>query len=344
MRIRYIKSPDSIPRGMILELDYKSRTVTATSYKAPVPMESYRKGGMHYLENSNVLLGYGNEPGFTEFAPDGRVLHDVRFGPLGYDRETPDNYRVLKVNWTGNPTWNPKIAVGPSFQDSYKLVGTGAHKAVPSLPNRTAYFSWNGATRIVKWAILASDDLTSLENMDPLWCTLPKAGFETSVHVGDVARYIRAIAVDDNGEALAASPILDMDTGDLFKKTWTLDNTTRVKMEPSKGDETISVQKEWQSMARTTKNIYTALLVGALMATFAVITVLSWTYRSRIARFLVFRGWEVYEPLESDEETCGVSTQETTMRSDSEHLLECEGRASLADLRTKDVGWKRLVI
>ncbi|KAF1348466.1 hypothetical protein BDV97DRAFT_353651 [Delphinella strobiligena] len=235
-----------------------TRSVKATSYRATSEIQSFRKGSMQSLSNGNALLGYGNEPGFTEYDANGTVLYDVRFGPVGLDRETADNYRTLKVNWTGNPSWSPKISAGPFLQDSYRMLGVGATEALPSLPNNTAYFSWNGGTRLAKWAILASENDTRLDSMAHLWCKLPRTGFETSLQVGDTARYIRAIAISADDDVLSASPVLDMRTGKMSEQYWSpLDLSAQWK-EGQTHDETEddgildeeyeALKEDWQSM------------------------------------------------------------------------------------------------
>lgn len=312
---------------MVLELDYMTKTARVDKeYRATSDIDSFRKGGMHYLENGNALVGYGNEPGFTEYAPNGTVLWDVRFGPLGLDRDSADNYRSLKVNWTGNPTWNPKIAAGASMDSE----GNSSTTLIPTA-NDTAYFSWNGGTRLVSWAVLASNDSSELGNMTMLWRQVPRSGFETSIHVGTATRFIRAVAVSAEGDVLAASPILDMLDGKTNDADW--NSVGFVKTEPNKAEEAEKEEKvnggkttmeevshnddvqlageengedgdsstqysdlgdNWFIMTTSTWHILSLVLSGCLLAIFITVVILSWRYRDTCRGWINSRGKRGY--------------------------------------------------
>ncbi|KAG9996804.1 hypothetical protein KCU78_g17267, partial [Aureobasidium melanogenum] len=119
---------------------------------------------------------------------------DVQFGIIG--NSSVQSYRAYKQNWQGFPSWNPSIAA----------TGNGTD-------NTTVYMSWNGATEIKKWAILASNSSSSLATADELWKNVTKTGFETNVTVGTNARYIRAAAFNADGEVLGATDIVDVNDG-----------------------------------------------------------------------------------------------------------------------------------
>lgn len=216
--------PDPVSRGIILELDQEKREVSLLhSYKATREINSIRKGSMQVLTDSptpgNVMLGYGDEPSWTEYSPNGTILLDVSFGPIGLDRYSVDNYRSLKVNWTGLPYWGPKIAPGPKphyvFEEVYEEIFSVQLRdaAGRPLPNDTAYFSWNGATEIKSWIVLASNKTADMTIAD-YWGTTPKTGFEDSAYVGG-SRYVTAFAIDKAGSVLGATDIMDM-TSSLF--------------------------------------------------------------------------------------------------------------------------------
>ncbi|KAF2152251.1 hypothetical protein K461DRAFT_268232 [Myriangium duriaei CBS 260.36] len=197
----HIADPRSFPssdqkalsRGLILELDHERREVRLVhSYLATGNIHAYREGSMQVLTDSptpgNVLLGYGHEPAFTEFSADGTVLLDVAFGPRGLSEGTSDNYRVLKVNWTGSPSWGPKIAPGPRPEytfnnDTATFAVTLLGGSGDSLANDTAYFSWNGATEVASWVVLASNDTVNLTLKHFLGEAL-KTGFEDHLGIG----------------------------------------------------------------------------------------------------------------------------------------------------------------
>lgn len=193
----------------------------AGNYRAPANIASFRKGGMQVLENRNVLLGFGNQPAFTEYASNGTILWDVRMGPVmtSYDRETADNYRSYKFNWTGTPYWGPKIAAGPRVGNWSQMMAParkdGKWYEWANATMDSAYFSWNGATELKTWMLFAADHPLELDAMAALHTHVNKTGFETGVFVGtsNSTRYLRAVALDIHGTMMAATPILDIFTG-----------------------------------------------------------------------------------------------------------------------------------
>lgn len=311
---RYVKSADPLSRGVVLDLEYMTRTVSlAKEYRATSGIQSFRKGGMHHLENGNALLGYGNEPGFTEFAPNGTVLWDVRFGPIGLDRNTADNYRSLKLNWTGDPSWNPKIAAGPPLEQLDLMIGATSTTLTPSnvCTNDTAYFSWNGATRLSNWLILASNDSPNVTSLNQLWCTVPKAGFESNVRVGQIARYIRAVALSGEGDVLAASPVLDMQDGSTSERDWdAVDFSAEYKesLDDEESDvrewivELNAMKKDWRTMKTTTRQAVIAVVCFGLLAVFGVVAGFFWHFREACAaKLLKKRSGDGYSSIDEVE-------------------------------------------
>ncbi|GAB7351724.1 hypothetical protein MBLNU459_g2311t2 [Dothideomycetes sp. NU459] len=225
----YHAAADPLSRGIILDLDTDKMTVTLSgSYPATNNITSVREGSMQTLPDTagNVLLGYGDEPAFTEFSANGTVLWDVTFGPFKLDRYSADNYRALKVNWTGAPLSSPKIAAGPAFWDGKSWQSslqatatlaatnnTASSSASAAVQNDTAYVSWNGATEVVAWALLATNASAHMNLTQHFWKRVPKRGFETSARVAPHARYVRAVALSAADEVLGASPVLDMLSG-----------------------------------------------------------------------------------------------------------------------------------
>ncbi|KAF4549192.1 Hypothetical protein D9617_23g006070 [Elsinoe fawcettii] len=213
-------SQTTLSRGMVLKLDFEKKTVRLErSYNSTNGINSMREGSMQVLTDSpqpgNALLGYGGDPGWTEYSPNGTVLDDVMFGPVGVNRESADNYRALKVNWTGLPQWPPRIAPGPDvayrFDAEHSMFEvmlndeTGAAR-----PNTTAYFSWNGATDIDSWVVLASNTTAELDVAKHFWARIPKGGFEDSCFVGEGTKYVLVMAIDAAGHVMARSDTMDM--------------------------------------------------------------------------------------------------------------------------------------
>jgi hypothetical protein len=108
-------------------------------YYHPEGLNSGAMGGISTLKNGNVMLAWGYNPSYTEFAPDGSLVLSF---DRGKRRHLPDMfaYRVMKGNWVGTPTWPPSLAVD---------------RQAESTENATAYLSWNGATEVVAWEIVS---------------------------------------------------------------------------------------------------------------------------------------------------------------------------------------------
>jgi len=210
-------------RGIIVEIDADARTVRLDKvYHATHNITSVRMGGMQVLQDSpepgNVILGYGNEPAWTEYAPDGTVLFDIALGPMRAGRASADNYRVLKVNWTGEPTYNPSISAGPDrhydfneTRSTFEILRTD--KKGEYLRNTTAYFSWNGATDISHWLVLSSETDANMTISSNFQARIPKTGFEMYFKAAYGTKYMRAIAVSAGNVVMGASPILELASG-----------------------------------------------------------------------------------------------------------------------------------
>lgn len=186
---------ENATRGLWLNLNYDNMSVSlGHSYLSPKGILSISQGSVQPLSNTNVFMGYGSNAAFTEYARNGSVLWDVQFGIIG--NTSVQSYRAYKQDWTAFPTYNPDIT----------STGNGTD-------NTTVYFSWNGATEITSWAILASDSSAQLFNATDLWKNVTRAGFETSVAVQSSHRYVRAAALNADGQVLGATGVVDVKDG-----------------------------------------------------------------------------------------------------------------------------------
>ena len=142
--------------------------------KLLVPFE----GNAQVLPDGHVFVGWGGVPYFTEFSADGRVLLDARFGKLkgritGPNQDA-DSYRAFRFVWHGHPTGRPAVA-------------TLGHKA---------YVSWDGATEVRKWQLVADGQPGA---------TRPRRGFETALPMPDGAKRIAVRALSGSGTTLGTS-------------------------------------------------------------------------------------------------------------------------------------------
>ena len=173
-------------RGIVLSIDEQAMTAAPVhEYPAPPKLQSTSQGSIRPLANGDWFVGWGDQPEFTEFANDGTVVFDVHFPSSSAG--TISSYRALKYPWTGHPTDLPAVAAQR---------GTGAAM--------TVYASWNGATEVASWNVLAGPDRTHLATVT----SGPKHGFETAIHATSNDPYIAVQALDANGAVLATSPVI----------------------------------------------------------------------------------------------------------------------------------------
>ena len=145
------------------------------------------QGNMQVLANGDALVGWGAIPRVTEFDPSGRVVFDARF-PDG-----EDSYRAYRFAWSGMPATRPAIATAK---------GRGGTK--------TIYASWNGATGLRAWQVLAGDDPQQLA---PVGSAQAAAGFETILQADTNAEFIAAQALDADGQVLGTSAAVPISAG-----------------------------------------------------------------------------------------------------------------------------------
>jgi hypothetical protein len=140
--------------------------------------QSAFQGNMQFLPNSNVLIGWGSGPFISEFSHEGELLFEARFPPDG------ESYRAFRFPWSGHPTDEPAVAVEQGPDDKLKL-----------------YASWNGATEVATWEVLAGPRQSRLEPVG----SVPRDGFETAMLVQTSHSYVAVRAKDRLGQPLGTS-------------------------------------------------------------------------------------------------------------------------------------------
>ncbi len=160
-------------RVIFIRLDLPRMRATLARYVVHRPPRvAINQANAQLLPRGHVLVGWGYEPYVTEYDARGRVLLDLRFG------SGADSYRAFRFAWTGRPITRPAVAVH----------------------GRRVYVSWNGATEVARWQVLAG---RSRKHLRPVR-TVRKRGFETSAPVPSVP-WLAVRALDRGGRALATS-------------------------------------------------------------------------------------------------------------------------------------------
>jgi hypothetical protein len=166
------KAPAS--RGLILKLNHEQHTATVARSVTRVPDTSAQsEGSTQLLGDGSVFVGFGAEGAITQFSPAGTVT---------FDAEMPDgdgSYRMIRAPWRGTPPTRPAVV---------------ARRVDPA--HVTVAVSWNGATGVARWRVLAGGAAVA---------TVPSDGFETTATVASAAATFTVRALDAHGHVLGTS-------------------------------------------------------------------------------------------------------------------------------------------
>jgi hypothetical protein len=162
----------------VLQLHPARHTATiADQYTHGAGFDSEWMGNVQPLPDGNEFVGWGSQPYFTEYSASGQVLLDAVL-------PRPDiTYRATVGPWVGLPLYPPS---GAARQRSGRTI---------------VYASWNGATEVTSWRVLAGSNGGTLA----VAVTAPKIGFETSISVPGGYRAFRVQAIDAHGRVLGTS-------------------------------------------------------------------------------------------------------------------------------------------
>ncbi|HEY2657197.1 MAG TPA: arylsulfotransferase family protein [Solirubrobacteraceae bacterium] len=167
-------------RGMVVRLNDKNMTATLVDQQVHSPaLAASFEGNVQELAGGDDFLGWGQQPYFSEYDERGQVVFDGRF--VGNN----SSYRAYRFPWIGTPTTLPSVTTTTS----------GATTNV--------YVSWNGATRVASWRVLAGASGDALQTV----ATATKQGFETQVTIA-AQPYVEVQALDSAGRVLATSSIV----------------------------------------------------------------------------------------------------------------------------------------
>jgi hypothetical protein len=167
-------------RAITIALDLKThqaRLVSSLVHPNPAVLAA-SQGNMQTLPDGNTLVGYGGAPAISEYAKDGSLLFDAH---QPYDMSF---YRAYRHPWSALPASPPAVLAS--------LNNTGEETIV--------YASWNGATGVASWRILAGTK-GSLSSHAPMAVT----GFESSTLLPKKYSYIAVQALDSSGHVLGTS-------------------------------------------------------------------------------------------------------------------------------------------
>ncbi len=170
-------------RALRIRLDlntHTARLVSSLVHHNP-PLLAASQGNMQTLPGGNTLVGYGGVPAISEYAPDGSLRFDAH---QPYDMSF---YRAYRFPWSAQPASAPALLAS--------LNNTAEETIV--------HASWNGATDVAAWRVLAGGQRGSLS----VKATVGAEDFESSTTLPERYDYVAAQALDRSGRVLGSSAV-----------------------------------------------------------------------------------------------------------------------------------------
>ena len=169
---------EKFSRVLVLRTSAKKATLVR-SYHHPQRLLAPFEGNAQFLPNGNIVVGWGAQPYVSELSRTGALLFDAYFGDGKPPGEDADSYRAYRFPWHGQPRDRPVVVVAGD----------------------TAYSSWNGATDVVRWQVLAGPAAGQLKPVQ----TVAKNGFETPIRLTKSAAFYAVKALGRDGKVLGTS-------------------------------------------------------------------------------------------------------------------------------------------
>ncbi len=166
-------------RAIVLQLDEERMSASLVQeYTHPDKQYADAAGNTQVLPNGNVFVGWGRALVISEFSKDGELLFDLRLSPENR------SYRAFRFPWSGHPTGRPASVAERNSENEVSV-----------------YASWNGATEVATWEVLAGPRPDQLESLG----SVPRNGFETAILAQTSDPYVAVRAKGRSGRVLGAS-------------------------------------------------------------------------------------------------------------------------------------------
>lgn len=173
-------------RAIRIAINTKKMTATLLQqYEHSPPLSSIFEGGYQALPGGDAFVGWGSQPYISEFTAAGKLDFDAHF------TAPTTSYRAYRFPWFGQPTTVPALAAS-----------SGADGVT------TVYASWNGATDVASWRVLAGAGPGGLQPVGGA----PKRGFETAIPVHSEQPEFEVQALGSSGQVLSSSGVLSTGT------------------------------------------------------------------------------------------------------------------------------------
>ncbi len=173
--------PPTIHPARAVRISVNQKTKTATlvrQYTHSPSLTTLFEGNAQVLPNGDVFVGWGQQPYFSEFSASGKEIFDARF------TSNTSSYRAYRMRWSGQPSTSPSIAAAANSDGTTEV-----------------WASWNGATTVSSWRVLAGQSPGSLSPLT----TARKGGFETGIAASTGMPVFAMQALGSKGQVLATS-------------------------------------------------------------------------------------------------------------------------------------------
>jgi outer membrane protein assembly factor BamB len=169
-------------RGLVLSVNTRAKRVELhRALVHPAGFIAGTLGNVQLLRDGGAFIGWGSQSYFSQYAPDGTLILDGQL-PVGVR-----SYRAHLADWVGRPADGPRVVAQANPAGGFAV-----------------HASWNGATEVARWTVLAGTDSSSLAAVGSQAWT----GFETAIEVNSEGPAFCAVALDARGRELGRSPVV----------------------------------------------------------------------------------------------------------------------------------------
>ena len=128
-------------------------------------------------DDGTVAIGWGATPYASVYEANGTIISNFAFA---VDNVATSSYRAHRAKWVGMPTYAPNMTVLSADTNDTAI----------------AYVSWNGATEVASWHMLAMPSAKS-SKMTKI-AAAKRDGFETAIQLPEYHKYIAMAAYDSD--------------------------------------------------------------------------------------------------------------------------------------------------
>lgn len=177
-----LDTASSQSRGLMLSYDTRGKRVRLIrEFLHPARLNAWSQGSVQVLPNGTVFVGWGAQPYYSTYRSDGTMVTDSEIPIHNH------SYRAFLVDWVGHPTDSPAIVAQASPSGGFAV-----------------YASWNGATEIDTWTVMAGKDRSSLQPV----ATQRWSGLETTIVANSQGPFFQVVAHDRHGGELGRSEVV----------------------------------------------------------------------------------------------------------------------------------------